>query len=151
MKESAKEKTTEAGTEDKDIIEEIFHDNHKCILTEDDKRKLGDLTAEAVLRKTEAEADLKSFAAGKKADIAAQDAIIVSNSNTMRSGYEYRRVECKRVKNYKTGLVTVWRTDTGETVSERKMSYEERQRSLPLGAPGNGHGAEQATTGMQSI
>lgn len=131
----------------KENVRETMHESLKCVLTNEDIKRLGEQIAQAVARKAEAEADLKSVATQLKSKIAAEDAIITSNSEKIRSGYEWRNVECERIKDYQAGVVTIYRNDTGELVSERKMSYEERQHLLPLGI-GN---MDPQAEGMQTI
>lgn len=46
-------------------------------------------------------------------------------------GYEKRPVTVERVPDYDRGVTRVVRTDTGEQLSEVKMSDKDRQASLP--------------------
>ena len=48
----------------------------------------------------------------------------------INNGYEFRQVDCQERWNYGSNIITVFRTDTYETVSRRTMSREEMQRKL---------------------
>ena len=53
-------------------------------------------------------------------------------SNSVRDGAELRTVQCERRCNYTTGRVSDVRVDTGEILSERDMTEDERQKDLPF-------------------
>jgi hypothetical protein len=53
-------------------------------------------------------------------------------SNSVRDGAELRTVQCERRCNYSTGRVQDVRIDTGEVLSERDMTEDERQKDLPF-------------------
>lgn len=53
-------------------------------------------------------------------------------SNSVRDGAELRTVQCERRCNYSTGRVQDVRLDTGEILSERDMTEDERQKDLPF-------------------
>jgi len=114
------------------ITKERYNDSLKCILTDREKQELGAQMAEAVARCNEAEADLKSFSTQIKSKIAAEEAIISSCSEKIRSGYEFRRVECEKEKDYEHGIVICRRLDTYDLIKSREMAPEERQKKLPL-------------------
>ena len=51
--------------------------------------------------------------------------------DAVAKGTEQRMVECIEHRTFRTGLVTITRVDTGETIGERAMTWAERQPSLP--------------------
>ena len=110
----------------------IFFESLKCILTSEEKQKLGSDMAEAVAKKTEAEKAKKSFLAQITSDIAKEEATISICSEKIRSGYEFRRIECKEVKDFENDKVISYRNDTGDKIRERQMEPEERQKQLNL-------------------
>ena len=112
--------------------EKTFYESLKCILTDDEKQKLGSDMAEAVARIAEAEADLKSFQTQIKAKVAADEAIVMTCSEKIRSGYEFRRIECEEFKDFESNKILISRLDTHEIIKERPMEPEERQKDLPL-------------------
>jgi hypothetical protein len=63
-----------------------------------------------------------------------KDSIKASNESLaeiVADGYEKRPVEVERIPDYDRGVTRVVRTDTGEQLSEVKMSDADRQASLP--------------------
>lgn len=48
----------------------------------------------------------------------------------VRDKAEPRPVQCYEKRDYKRGVVEVWRTDTGELVDSRVMSEHERQKAI---------------------
>jgi len=53
----------------------------------------------------------------------------------VRSGAEDRSVECYQTRNEATGTMEVRRVDTGELVSTRQLSEDEKQATLPFDGP----------------
>ncbi len=79
-------------------------------------------SAEATIsRKME---ELKSVTTTIKADIAAQEGVLHSNAEKLRSGYEMRPKEAD-VK-YEKGLVKYVDKETGEILEERPMTQDEQ-------------------------
>jgi hypothetical protein len=87
-----------------------------------------ELAAEWVeMKRLEAEKDAAN--AGWKEQIKKHDKTITEISTLIVSGAEEREVDCKREYDVAGGYVMrVWRMDTGETVVERPMTEEERER-----------------------
>lgn len=81
----------------------------------------------------EMENDLKTKAQHAKAAIAEREADVKRLSVEIRDRATYRPVDCERIFDYRRGLVIEVRLDTGEQISERPMTYAEKQRELPLG------------------
>lgn len=111
---------------------ERFMESVKCFLTTQEKLDIGAQQADAVNRVREAEADLKSVQTRIKAQIAADEAIIVDCAEKYRSGYDFRKVECEEVKDFEAGVANVIRLDTYEVVRSRKLDPKEYQKELPL-------------------
>lgn len=138
--------------------EKTFYESLKCILTDDEKQKLGSDMAEAVARIAESEADLKSFqtqikakVAAIKAKVAADEAVVMTCSEKICSGYEFRRVECEEVKDYERNEVNVIRLDNYGFVRTRKMEPGERQKNLPLKEETKGDNGGQPVEVMQEV
>lgn len=89
--------------------------------TEDEKAELAEQLAEA-------HADIQQ-ARDRKADVSKQLAADLqsaeSKANTLarkyRDGYEYRTVECEEIVDEELRKVTVYRTDTGQTIETRPL------------------------------
>lgn len=61
----------------------------------------------------------------------------VGMQRTIVTGTELREVDVHEVLDYRTGLVTVIRRDTGEVIESREMTAEERQLPIPGTEPGS--------------
>ena len=111
----------------------------RCILTDEEKLSAGRELAESTNQLNEIESDKKRVTDDFKAKASTAEAQIGILSNKLRSGYEFRQVECVVVfDDPKPGEKTVYRTDIkvakkpGEKVDVRTMSEEEKQRQLIL-------------------
>lgn len=51
-------------------------------------------------------------------------------AGTIKRGTKEQAVEIRRVKNFQTGTLEIYRQDTGELVLSRQLTPEERQLSL---------------------
>jgi uncharacterized protein (UPF0335 family) len=117
----------------------------KCILTEEEKRKLADDLAQEVEQVSRLEGELKALASEMKAKINEVDARLAKHASLFRQGYEYREVPIEIVKNFHSGSVSKTRMDTFAQYEERAMTGEERQQFLPLEPqkkPDDGNGTE---------
>lgn len=83
----------------------------------------------------ELENDLKTKVQHAKAGIQEREADVKRLAVEIRDRATYRPVDCERVFDYRRGIVTEARLDTGEQISERPMTYAEKQRELPLDGP----------------
>lgn len=83
----------------------------------------------------EMEAELKTKVGHAKAAIQERAADVKRLAIEIRDRATYRPVDCERIFDYRRGIVTEVRLDTGEQISERPMTYAEKQRELPLGGP----------------
>jgi len=75
---------------------------------------------------------LKSIRSDYKSQIDKQQEIVNDLTAKINSGHEDRMVECELIKNYSANTITLMRLDTGEDVSARTMTAEERQKGLDL-------------------
>lgn len=103
----------------------------KCELTDGEKQELGVKMADALAELDEIEDTLENAKKQAKADSTRCEGIISSCKERIRSGYEFRNVECEVRKNRATKLVLVIRKDTYEVIEQRPMSMEELQ-ALPI-------------------
>jgi len=105
----------------------------RCLLTADEKIEAGRELAEATNELTAIEEDKAQIVADFKHRTSAAEARIGVLSNKLRSGYEFRDVECEvRFDTPEKGQKQVVRLDTDEIVATNPMSEEEKQRELPL-------------------
>ncbi len=125
------------GQEEVDLDKNRFHiepviEHLPYTFTEQEKGELGKQLAKCFADHTEAEGRLKSIATQIKAEIAMIDGEMTSLSEKIRSGKEYRNVKCEKTFDYRLGVVTYIRLDTGEVYRERPLDEAERQASLNL-------------------
>ena len=109
-----------------------FYESLKCILTNEEKQELGEKLALAVNRIRESQDELKSCQTQIKSAIATDEAVVASCSEKIRSGYEFRKVECEEIFDYENNIVEKIRLDTKELMRTREMEPHERQKNLPL-------------------
>lgn len=101
-------------------------------LTEKELKDASKALAEAINKRSIIESQLETFKAQKKAEVAAQDAVISANSVLVNSEKEFRLVECKIEYDFrKKGVKTFVRLDTGEIVKTEQITNEERQEFMP--------------------
>lgn len=115
-----------------DVIAESCKKYLKYDFTEEEIKDLGKNLAKVFADHSEAEARLKSVSTQIKAEIATIEGTMTSLSEKIRSGHEYRDIECRKEFNYTLGKVSVFRNDTDEVIEERAMTGEERQANLDL-------------------
>jgi hypothetical protein len=105
----------------------------RCLLTDDDKINAGKELAEATEELTSLSEDKSQVMADFKAKMAIQEAQISSLSSKLRSGYEFRNVECEiHFDKPEAGHKQIIRLDTGEVVLTEPLTEEEKQRRLAL-------------------
>lgn len=104
--------------------------NLKCILTQDEIRQAGERMARAEGEKREHEATVKSLSSRYKSLIDESVAIIGSEAEKIRSGYEFRTVDVRVEFDHERGTVERFRTDTFECIETRRMTDFERQRKI---------------------
>lgn len=99
----------------------------------------------------ELENDLKTKVQHAKAGIQEREADVKRLAVEIRDRATYRPVDCERVFDYRRGLVIETRLDTGEQISERHMTYAEKQRELPLGGPPKDEEIEEDSGGEEEL
>lgn len=100
-------------------------------LTESEIADRGKKAAAARLRVAEIEAKKKEAADHWKAKLELAENERDEFLDVIATGSEDREVECIETFEFRAGLVTVVRADTGEKIRERAMTSSERQPSLP--------------------
>jgi hypothetical protein len=91
--------------------------------------------AEQLSRKSSAEYRKSVFIKQIASEIEETEANISGLSQKVKSGAEYRPVECTINYNWKTGRRAWFRTDNGEQVKDAGISNEDMQEYLELNPP----------------
>ena len=114
----------------KSVRTEQFESLQKCVLTGDEiverSREMAQLMSEIASDETDLKAVVQEF----KSRIAGKDARLGTLARNVQNGFEFRTVPCTRHFDYALGRVEEVRSDTGERVSHRAMTDEERQQDL---------------------
>lgn len=105
----------------------------RCQLTDDEKIQAGKELAEATNELEAIEDDKKQIVSDFKAKSTAAEARVAVLSNKLRSGYEFRSVECSVTFNTpEEGQKQTVRLDTKEVIATAPMTDEEKQTKLDL-------------------
>ncbi len=105
----------------------------KCDFTDTEIADAAKELARANARKSSIEQQKKDVDAQLKSEIVAQETIIGRLSAQINTGSEYRNVECRiELDTPEAGQKRVVRLDTGEEVSVKRMTDEDRQTVLDL-------------------
>ena len=105
----------------------------RCQLTDEEKIQAGKELAEATNELTELENDKAQIVSDFKAKTTSAEARVAVLGNKIRSGYEFRAVECSvTMDTPEPGLKQTVRLDTKEIVTTAAMSEDEKQRKLEL-------------------
>jgi hypothetical protein len=131
--EQEKEKTSEPETETDALPRIETHtetQSLKCILTHDEIKQAGERMARAVGEKKDNEDTLKSVSSRYKSLIDEAVAVMGSEAEKIRSGYEFRKVEVRVELDHSRGTVERFRTDTFECLESRRMTDYEAQRKI---------------------
>lgn len=96
-------------------------------------RDMGRRLAGMTSKVRQMEEDKKAEAAEFTATIRRLEQEIGELSYKIEQGCEERPTDCRVHFDYGTGIVAYFREDTGELVTSRPMTAEERQTSLPVG------------------
>jgi uncharacterized FlaG/YvyC family protein len=107
-----------------------FTEKQPCELTRDEKLRKADQMAQHFKTRAEKEVEAKSIAEGYKRELKTLDHEIADRAEEVRTGVEYRNVDCAERARYRDNQVDVIRLDTGEVVRSRPMTITERQDSL---------------------
>lgn len=104
-----------------------------CQLTDEEKIQAGKELAEATNELTELGNDKAQIVSDFKAKMTAAEARVAVLGNKIRSGYEFRPVECSvTMDTPEPGQKQTMRLDTQEVVATVAMSEDEKQRKLEL-------------------
>jgi hypothetical protein len=123
--------TKDKTLQPKRTIEYLRHDFSQEELLEK-AQELAGLTRE----KGSTEDEKKSANSNFKAQIDKIDAQIRIVSNEISNGYRHQNVDCEIHFNFpNSGMKTIFRKDTGETVKVESMSADEMQLELELQTP----------------
>ena len=102
----------------------------KCILTDEEVKKAAKELSACTDELKMLEEEKKSMSDNFKSKITACEAQQSLSSAFVRDEYEYRRVDCNKILDYKTKNVQVVRTDTGEVIEDRDMLADEMQKEM---------------------
>lgn len=116
--------------------EETFYRDLRCELTDSEVAAVAEELALQVGEREKTETAKASAAAAFGATLKAQAQEIGLLGRKVRDKAEQRAIECQRIADYKQGVMETVRLDTGEVISRRALTVEERQgQLLPLEAP----------------
>jgi len=105
----------------------------KCVLTEDEIKKAAKSLSACTDELKSLEEEKKAMSDNFKSQITACEAQQSLSSALVRDEYEYRRVDCNKILDYKNSTVQVVRTDTGEVIENRDMLADEKQKTMEFG------------------
>jgi hypothetical protein len=105
------------------------------VLTEKETRDFGKRLAALEGELSAHESKEKEIKDNLKGERSSLEGKIKSLAVTLNQGHEYRPVSVRVEIDYRTNTVREVREDTGEIVSERASTEEERQSTLDLGGP----------------
>lgn len=101
-----------------------------CVLTEEERASRSMGLANEIEIRAQSDLDRKSAMADFKDKIAGHDSLISRLSSIVRSGKEYREVECEDIPNHERKVWDRIRQDTGELVQSYAMTDQDRQLSI---------------------
>lgn len=104
-------------------------------LTDSEMAKLAKAQANAIEKKSAAEAELGAIKKDYAGRIALADAEVSTISQRVNSGWEMRNVHCILADERIAGYRLTVRTDTGHVAKRRKLEPEERQMKITDMAP----------------
>ena len=102
----------------------------KVLLTEPEKKAVGEKLAQAEGELRDHTAKSKDIAAELKAKKETIDNALRSLGQVARNGYEYRPVPVRVEADFREGKVYEIREDSGEVVGERAVTEHDRQASI---------------------
>jgi uncharacterized protein (UPF0335 family) len=118
------------ATSDKNVRKFQFTKTLKVSLTEAEILEFADQLARAVDNVTRLEEEKKTLVDSYKAKITEAEAATQKLTNLVRNKYDFRPVDCEQTMDNNEGTSKTVRLDTGETIEDRKLTYEERQGKL---------------------
>jgi len=111
---------------------ENFDSLQKCVLTGDETVERSKEMAQLMSEIGSDETDLKAVVQEFKSRIAGKEARLGTLARNVQNGFEFRTVPCERVFDYAGGIVSEFRVDTAERISQRRMTDDELQQDLGL-------------------
>jgi hypothetical protein len=102
----------------------------KVIITEDEKKQIGQDLAKLNLHVSDLERDKADIVKRFAADISSAKLDIDKKSTILFNGYDYRQVDVIAEENIKKKEVKDIRLDTGEIIRVRPMNEKELQNNL---------------------
>ncbi len=112
---------------------EFTNEYCKYVFSDVEKKEIATEMAQKVSALQELEDDLKAVKSDFKGRIDRVTAEVNGAATKINTGSEMRQIECEVEYNYATKMVRSVRTDTFETVRERKMTSDEMQMDLTDG------------------
>lgn len=104
----------------------------KFKLSNDEKVDKAERLSRAMQKQEAAKKHLAETTKDIKNEIARLEGEVDELAEVLRSGGEYREVECRRERDDQRGEMVLKRLDNGEIVESTPMTADERQQSLPL-------------------
>ncbi len=101
-----------------------------CDLTQEELVKRGEALSSLISDHTLLESRAKEVSKEFKDKVSSIALTIREVSHVIANKRETRKVQCMKTWDYKRGVVEIHRNDTGELVSSRSMTPEERQGNL---------------------
>lgn len=114
----------------RDEKKEIFERELRVILTPEQVAERADRAAHLLQQRDDKESLAKAAQKHAKSEIDELEATMRRLGGEVRDKATYLPTRCERVFDYRTGTVTETRLDTGEVISERPMTAEERQMAF---------------------
>jgi hypothetical protein len=112
-----------------------FTQNLAVPLTPSELLERADLASHVLQQRDEVEQRMKADSSQHKANIQEKEAELRRLTEEIRQRRTFRPVDCERVFDYSAGTVRDVRSDTGEELSRRELTNDERQRHLDLEDP----------------
>jgi len=117
-------------TEEKEYTKEFC----KYVFSDDEKKEIASDMAQKISDLERLESEKKSFTKRIGGDIDIASGQARQGAEKLNSGYEMRHIECEVERDYDLKVVRYIRTDTGETVKEKRMTSDDLQQELFAGA-----------------
>lgn len=109
---------------------ESFAERLSCRLTAQETLRKGAELVETMADKGLLELEIKEQTSTLKAQVKKLSQRSDALALEIRTGEEYRQVECTERRDFRNNLVDVVRMDTGEVVRSRPMTAGERQEQI---------------------
>lgn len=114
---------------------ERFTENLPVVLTDAEVADRAQRAAHRLADRDHIEEELRAYNKTEKSRISRIESELRNLSEEVRSKTTYRDISCERRYCYRTLRVYEVRLDTGETIAERAMNEQERQRQFEFEAP----------------